>query len=454
MLIVQSVIKDSNNMTYKETTEYLFTSAPLFQNVGGDAYKEGLYNTEALDEYFGHPHHSFKTIHIAGTNGKGSSSHTIASILQSAGYKVGLFTSPHLIDFRERIRVNGEMVSEQYVIDFVEQHRNSFEPLHPSFFELTTAMAFKYFKEQEVDIAVIEVGLGGRLDCTNIITPLVSIITNISFDHVTFLGNTLAKIAGEKAGIIKKNIPVIIGETVAETRPVFEEKAKDIDAPIFFAEEDNEIISHTFIPEGGIDYNTTSFGTIHAELCGACQVKNTRTILCAIKQINKSLNGRISIENIKEGFANVCKSTGLMGRWQKIKEQPTTICDTGHNVGGFDYISKQLSAILTNIKEKNGNMRIVLGMVNDKDINGVLSMLPTDAIYYFTQASVKRAMPYNEIRELASNHHLYGNAYSSVIEAFNKATEDADVNDFIYIGGSSFVVADLLSSLLYSTKKF
>lgn len=434
-------------MTYKETTEYLFTSAPLFQNVGGDAYKEGLYNTEALDKHFEHPHHSFKTIHIAGTNGKGSTSHTIASILQCAGYKVGLFTSPHLIDFRERIRVNGEMIPEQYVIDFVENHRSFFEPLHPSFFELTTAMAFKYFEEQKVDIAVIEVGLGGRLDCTNIITPIVSIITNISFDHVSFLGDTLAKIAYEKAGIIKKGVPVVIGETVSETRPVFEAKAKDVNTSIFFAEEDTEIKSFTFEQDGGITYQTESYNNMFAELGGMCQVKNTRTILCAIKHINNALNGTISNDNVRKGFATVCESTGLMGRWQRIKEQPLTICDTGHNVGGFEDITRQLSNIHAKLDKTGGNMRIVLGMVNDKDINGVLSMLPKNATYYFTQASVKRAMPCEDIKSLAGSHKLYGNAYPTVSEAYEAAQQECGKNDFVYVGGSSFVVADLLTYL-------
>lgn len=434
-------------MTYKETTEYLFTSTPLFQNIGKDAYKEGLSNTEALDEYFGHPHRAYKTIHVAGTNGKGSTSHTIASILQAAGYRVGLFTSPHLIDFRERIRVNGEMISEQYVVDFVEQHHHFFEPLHPSFFELTTAMAFKYFEEQRVEIAVIEVGLGGRLDCTNIIQPITSIITNISFDHVAFLGNTLAKIAGEKAGIIKKGIPVVIGETVPETRPVFETKAKEVQTSIFFAEEDFEVRSYNFKPEGGIIYETETFGEITAELCGACQIKNTRTILCALKHINKALGGTLTIQNVKKGFSTVCKSTGLMGRWQKIQKQPLTICDTGHNVGGFEDITRQLANINERLSTTGGKMRIILGMVNDKDINGVLSMLPKNAIYYFTQASVKRAMPCGEIRKLASTHNLLGNDYPSVSEAYVAAQDDAGKDDFIYVGGSSFVVADLLTFL-------
>ena len=274
-------------MTYQETINYLFTSAPLFQNVGGDAYKEGLYNTYQLDEHFGHPHQHYQTIHVAGTNGKGSCSHTLAAILQASGLKVGLFTSPHLVDFRERIRVNGEMVCEQYVIDFVEQHRTFFEPLHPSFFELTTAMAFKYFAEQQIDVAVVEVGLGGRLDCTNIISPEVCVITNISFDHVAFLGDTLAKIAGEKAGIIKPHTPVVIGEVVNETKPVFETKAQEMNAPIFFAEEEKEIIKHRFSTKGGINYQTVKYGKVYGELGGYCPQKNANTILCALSRLKE-----------------------------------------------------------------------------------------------------------------------------------------------------------------------
>lgn len=427
-------------MNYQETIEYLFNSAPLFQNVGANAYKEGLTNTHLLDEHFGHPHTKFKTIHVAGTNGKGSTSHTLAAILQSAGLKVGLYTSPHLIDYRERIRVNGEMISEQYVIDFVEEHRSFFEPLHPSFFELATAMAFKYFAEEEIDVAVIEVGLGGRLDCTNIITPIVSVITNISFDHVAFLGDSLSKIAGEKAGIIKKDIPVVIGEYNDETRPVFEQKAEEMDAPMCFAEDEGIISDYTFNTEGGIDYET-AFGAIHGELGGACQVKNAATILCAIGIFRNMTDYNITDEDIKKGFANVCETTGLMGRWQTLNDTPKVICDTGHNIGGFEYISKQLTV------QKYKTLRIVMGMVNDKDINGVLEMLPKNATYYFTQASVKRALDYNEVKRLAALHGLEGTAYPTVMDAYRQAMLDATKDDFIYVGGSSFVVADLLTSL-------
>lgn len=424
-------------MTYKETINYLFTSAPLFQNIGSGAYKEGLYNTLQLDKHFGHPHQQYKTIHVAGTNGKGSCSHTLAAILQASGLKVGLFTSPHLVDFRERIRVDGEMISEQYVIDFVAEHRDFFEPLHPSFFELTTAMAFKYFAEQHVDIAVIEVGLGGRLDCTNIIMPEVCVITNISFDHVMFLGDTLAKIAGEKAGIIKSGVPVVIGEVVQETKPVFEQKAQEMNAPIFFAEEEKEVIKHRFKKNGGIYYQTIKYGNLIGELGGYCQQKNANTILCAVSQL-KEQGFLISENDVHTGFAHVCEMTGLMGRWQTLRKEPKVVCDTGHNVGGFRWITRQLNKV-------HAPMRIVFGMVNDKDISGVLSMMPKHATYYFCQASVKRALPHEEIKQKAAAYGLKGESYPTVMQAYKAALADAQKEDFIYVGGSSFVVADLLS---------
>lgn len=432
-------------MNYRETINYLFTSAPLFQNVGGDAYKEGLYNTYQLDDHFGHPHTKFKTVHVAGTNGKGSCSHTLAAILQASGLKVGLFTSPHLVDFRERIRVNGEMVSENYVVDFVKENRDFFEPLHPSFFELTTAMAFKYFAEQEVDVAVVEVGLGGRLDCTNIITPEVCVITNISFDHVMFLGNTLAKIAGEKAGIIKNGIPVVIGEVVEETRPVFEHKAKEMNAPIYFAEDRQEVIKQQFIKDGGLDYQTKNYGIIRGELGGFCQQKNTNTILCAVSRL-KEQGFNISDENVKQGFAHVSEMTGLRGRWQTLQHEPQVVCDTGHNIGGFEWITQQLAQVKSQLKQK-ASMRIVFGMVNDKDISGVLSMMPKDAKYYFCQASVKRALPHQEIRQKAAEFGLKGRSYTTVAKAYKAALREAKQDDFVYVGGSSFVVADLFTHL-------
>ena len=429
-------------MTYNEVVQYLFRQVPSFQRIGKDGYKEGLENTIALDEHFHHPHKNYKTIHIAGTNGKGSTAHTIAAILQSAGYKVGLYTSPHLIDFRERIKVNGTPISEEEVIHFVEEERNFYEPLYPSFFELTTAMAFNYFKQQEVDYAVIEVGLGGRLDCTNIITPILSIITNISFDHIQYLGDSLSAIAYEKAGIIKEGIPVIIGETVPETKPVFQKQADKANAPICFAEESPYYTSDiTFDKKnGGIYYKTSCIGDFYGELGGFCQEKNTNTILHAVKELQKQ-GVEITDEAIKEGFSHVCQLTGLQGRWQTLSTHPHTVCDTGHNEGGFAYIVQQLQA------QECENLRIVFGMVSDKDISAVLKQLPQKAIYYFTQASIPRALPANELARLASTWGLKGNVYPSVSSAYDAAVSEAAPDDFIFIGGSSFVVADLLEFL-------
>ena len=404
-------------MTYEETIQYLYNSVPMFQNVGAAGYKEGLQNTLTLDEHFNHPHRSFRTVHVAGTNGKGSCSHTIAAMLQSEGYKVGLYTSPHLVDFRERIRINGKCISKQYVINFVKKERKFFEPLYPSFFELTTALAFKYFAEQKVDWAVIEVGLGGRLDCTNIIKPELSIITNISFDHTAFLGDTLAKIATEKAGIIKPETPVVIGEANEETKPVFENIAKQNNAPILFAEE----------------VNLQEFDDIEFELKGSYQQKNRATILCAAKQLG------ISREAIKNGMANVCETTGLIGRWQTLSKEPLVICDTGHNVGGWQYLSEQIKQVPCSTR------RIVFGMVDDKDINTVMTMLPKDATYYWTQAETKRAINHEKVKETGKSHGLTGNSYPTVIEAYRAALSDSAPTDFVFVGGSSYVVADLLS---------
>lgn len=413
-------------MDYQETLTYLYEQVPMFQRVGGSAYKEGLDNTKALDAHFGHPHHSFRTIHVAGTNGKGSVSHTLAAVLQSAGYKTGLYTSPHLVDFRERIRINGTPISKDYVVSFVEHERSFFEPLCPSFFELATAMAFKYFVDEQVDVAVIEVGLGGRLDCTNIITPDLSIITNISFDHVQFLGNTLAKIAVEKAGIIKKGIPVVIGETTPETKPVFMAKATEVGAPIYFAEENNRE------DYPGVEY----------ELKGIYQEKNKRTLFTALPLL-KEAGYHIDEENVREGFAHVVELTGLMGRWQKLHDHPTLVCDTGHNVGGITYVVEQLR------QQSCNQLRIVIGMVNDKDISGVLALLPKEAIYYFTQASVNRALPAKQLLHLATEAGLKGKAYASVKNAVKAAMKESLPEDFIFVGGSNFIVADLLESKVF-----
>lgn len=427
-------------MTYTEAIHYLYAQMPLFQHVGQGAYKEGLSNTIALDNHFGNPHLNYKTVHIAGTNGKGSCSHLLASILQESGYKVGLYTSPHLLDFRERIRVNGEMISEQKVIDFVEQERSFLEPLHPSFFEVVTALAFRHFADEHVDVAVIEVGLGGRLDCTNIITPVLSIITNISYDHVNLLGDTLSKIAGEKAGIMKPGIPVVIGEHTKETYPVFQRQSEKIGSPIVYAESHKQIKYSRLTPTGGIQLYSKDYGRLFCELGGIYQKKNTNTVLNAIPYLKKSFN-RITNETLSSGFSKVKENTGLMGRWQKIQESPQVVCDTGHNKGGFQYIVKQLQS------QHCRTLRIVLGMVNDKDINGVLSLLPAHATYYFCQATVARALPHNEIKKLAEKHHLHGTSYPSVAEAYRQALKDSSGTDFVYVGGSTFVVADLLSYL-------
>lgn len=424
-------------MNYLETVNYLFNIAPVFEHIGASAYKGGLDNTYLLDEHFGHPHRKFKSIHIAGTNGKGSCSHTLAAILQNDGYKVGLYTSPHIMDFRERIKINGECISKEYVIEFVNQEKSLFEKIHPSFFEVTTALAFKYFAEQHVDYAIIEVGLGGRLDCTNIITPILSIITNISFDHTNFLGNTLEKIAKEKAGIIKQNIPVIIGETTNETKPVFKTCAESMNAEIIYADENDEIISFTMNEDGGITYNTRSFGIIQGELGGLYQKKNTNTILHAVR----FLYNQHIIKNtgsINNGFYNVCRLTGLIGRWQKIGSNPSVICDTGHNVGGWTYISRQLQV------QKYNKLHIVFGMVNDKDVDGVMCLLPKNAHYYFTKPQSKRAIPEKDIQRKAITHGLAGDCYNDVPSAYTAAKKMATPDDMIFIGGSSYIVSDLL----------
>lgn len=424
-------------MNYQETITYLYNSAPLFQNIGQGAYKEGLSNTLALDEHFGHPHRTFRTIHVGGTNGKGSCSHTLAAILQEAGYRVGLYTSPHLVDFKERIRVNGAPIEEQFVVDFVARHREFFKPLHPSFFELTTAMALLYFAEQQVDVAVIEVGLGGRLDCTNIISPDLAVITNISFDHVGLLGDTLAKIASEKAGIIKSSTPVIIGEHNEETYPVFKAEAEAKQAPITFAQE-RPLWSNK---QGAADYDiyqTLPYGELCVELRGYCQEKNVNTILHAIAVLQEA-GYHLGEEAVRGGFANVCRLTGLMGRWQQLHTEPRLVCDTGHNTGGFQYIVPQLLA------QPCKRLRIVFGMVNDKDIRGVLRLMPDEATYYFAQASVARALDSSALQEVAREFGLQGAAYPTVQAATEAALTEADAEDFIYVGGSSFVVADLLA---------
>ena len=435
-------------MDYQETCEYLFTRTPMFEKVGISGYKEGLENTLALDEHFGHPHKKFRSIHVAGTNGKGSCAHTIAAILQACGYKVGLYTSPHLVDFRERIRINGQPIPENHVVSFVEQERNFFEPLEPSFFELTTAMAFKYFSEMEVDIAVIEVGLGGRLDCTNIITPILSVITNISLDHTQLLGNSLEQIAMEKAGIIKTGVPVVIGEALPETRPVFEAVAAERQAPIFFAEDQREVLK---AEPGNAEmiYDTRSYGKVTGELFGNYQARNANTILCAIRQLeNAGYMYRFTDDSkapakgqeIRIGFKKVCEITGLQGRWQVVSQAPMVVCDTGHNTAGWEYLSRQLNEVTCH------KMYIVFGMVEDKDVNGVMALLPKHATYFFTKAKSKRALSEHVLLIMGQQLGLQGGAYSTVEEAYSAAMSLAGERDFVFIGGSSYVVAAFLKN--------
>lgn len=438
-------------MNYVETCEYLFSQLPMFEKQGATGYKEGLQNTKALDEHFNHPHRNFRTIHVAGTNGKGSCSHTLAAILQTCGYKVGLYTSPHLVDFRERIRINGKCISKEYVVDFVKQEREFFEPLKPTFFELTTAMAFKYFSEMKVDIAVIEVGLGGRLDCTNIIQPDLSIITNISYDHTQFLGDTLEKIAAEKAGIIKQNMPVVIGEATPETRPVFEKKAREMQSPIVFAEDEPEVLQAEGLKNGTMRYITLHDGELRGELGGLYQAKNTNTVLCAVRQLEEigllckcklPENQHKCHSEIQKALSSVCELTGLQGRWQTVKNTPLTVCDTGHNLAGWEYLSRQLNSI------ECQNMHIIFGMVDDKDVEGVMKLLPQKASYYFTQADNKRAIPVDRLLMLANENGLVGNEFRTVEEAYNMVKTVAAREDFIFIGGSSYVVADFLKNCI------
>ena len=437
-------------MTYQETCKYLFTQTPMFEKQGVSGYKEGLENSLALDKHFGHPHKNFRSIHIAGTNGKGSCAHTIAAILQQCGYRVGLYTSPHLVDFRERIRINGQPIPENYVVEFVENERSFFEPLQPTFFELTTALAFKYFSEMQVDIAVIEVGLGGRLDCTNIITPILSVITNISLDHTQLLGESLEQIAMEKAGIIKPGVPVVIGEVLPETRPVFEAIAEENKAPIVFAEDQPEVL-HAEMQFSEMVYDTRNYGKIIGELCGCYQAKNTNTILWAIRKLEDfgylyrftdDSKSPIKGLEIKAGFKNVCATTGLMGRWQVVSESPIVVCDTGHNTAGWKYLSRQLNEVQCE------NMYIVFGVVEDKDVDGIMALLPKSATYFYTKANNKRAVSERVLQMMGEPLGLKGDTYPSVAEAYAAAKAKAQEKDFVFIGGSSYIVADFLKNCL------
>ena len=428
-------------MTYEETLDYLYNSIPVFQHSGASAYKPGLGTTIALDDYLGNPHRSYQTIHVAGTNGKGSTSHLLAAILRESGYKVGLYTSPHLVDFRERIRINGKMISKEFVIDFVERHRSFFEPLHPSFFELTSAMAFDYFKKEKVDFAIIEVGLGGRLDSTNIITPILSIITNISLDHTQFLGNSVEQIASEKAGIIKKNVPAVVGEVYNKgVADVFIHAAEIAGTTLCFAQQADVLKEASLCDNGTWKFQSVDYGLLYGELGGMVQCKNAQTVLTALRILNETCQINIPEEAVRKGFGQVVELTGLMGRWQRLKQQPTIVCDTGHNVGGWEYLSKQLQ----DEAKRHGQLWMVVGMVNDKDINGVLACMPQEANYLFTQAGISRALPAEEFAAIAGRHGLKGCCYDNVKDAVMDALAKAGAEDMIFIGGSTFIVAEAI----------
>ncbi len=408
-------------MNYSETLDFLFAQLPMYQRVGPAAYKKDLGNTLALCAALGIPQHSFKSIHVAGTNGKGSTSHMIASVLQANGYSTGLYTSPHLLDFRERIRVDGQMVTEEFVVDFVERIREQLETIKPSFFEITVAMAFDWFRYREVDIAVVETGLGGRLDSTNVLLPELSVITNIGYDHMDMLGDSLIQIAGEKAGIIKAGVPVVIGEKQDEIHHVFVDRAANVGCKLVVADQRQESLLQT-------------------DLKGNYQRKNLQTTLKAI-EVLKTLGFRLETEKVEKGLSNVVKNTGLLGRWQITSNRPLTICDTGHNAEAITYIVEQLK------KQKYSHLRIVFGAVVGKDLNKVLKLLPRKATYYFCQPSIPRALNATELTKLAETFQLMGKTYESVSDASKAALTESESDDLIFIGGSTFVVADYLQSI-------
>lgn len=412
----------------------------MFQRIGAAAYKADLNNTLQLMEVLKQPHHHFKTIHVAGTNGKGSSSHMLASILQAAGYKTGLYTSPHMVDFRERIKINGKMISKKYVVDFVDKYKQDFEKIEPSFFEWTVGLAFNYFKNQKVDIAVIEVGLGGRLDSTNVILPDLSLITNISFDHMNLLGNTLSAIASEKAGIVKKNTPIVISQTQKEVEAVFIEKAKQENAPIYFADKFYKInSSHLNQGRRIVEILNKNKVTMYSlDLTGTYQIINLLGVLKSIELL-KAKGFIITNTQIKQGLRNVCESTNFTGRWQTLAKSPLIIADTGHNEDGIKQVIKNIKLI--SFKQ----LHMVIGMVNDKDVSTVLRLLPKKAQYYFVKASIPRALDAIELQEKASRVNLKGTSYSDVKSGISAAIASAKKNDLIFVGGSTFVVADALA---------
>lgn len=430
-------------MNYQETLSYLFEALPMFHRIGPAAYKANLDNTYALMELLNNPHQKIKCIHIAGTNGKGSTSNMLASILQEAGYKTGLYTSPHLKDFRERIRVNGEMANEEWIADFVTHYKNDFDKIAPSFFEMTTAMAFAYFDAMQTDINIIETGLGGRLDSTNVINPIVSIITNIGYDHMNLLGDTLPKIAVEKAGIIKPNCPVIISETQEGLASVFQNKSSELNSPILFADQQWGIhhelksVFDESMHVSAINHQTKNKITFNCQLTGPYQSKNIAGVLACIDELNKH-NYAISDLNIQNGMHNIKSNTGFKGRWYKLQERPLVMCDTAHNKDGL----QQVLPVVSNYS--NGNVRVVLGMVDDKDIASVLPLFPTNAKYYFCKADIPRGLDASILKEKANAFDLTGSTYASVKEALDNAINDSTPNDLIFVGGSTFTVAEII----------
>lgn len=431
-------------MDYESTVEFLFNQLPVFENDGSSAYKPGLERVLALSEAYGYPHSRLRAVvHVAGTNGKGSTAHTLAAIFQCAGYRTGLFTSPHLVDFRERIRVNGRMIGREEVVGFTERFRRSCSVLNPSFFELTTVMAFDHFVKENVDVAVVEVGLGGRLDSTNIVDPDLSVITNISLDHTALLGNTLEAIAAEKAGIIKAGKPVVIGESSGLVREVFARRASEMNAPIRYADSDGEIVKAVTDGRRMAEvYTTRSFGIVTGELCGSYQHSNANTVLMAVKAL-RDLDFRLSDEAVKEGFANVCGLTGLAGRWMRLGDEPLRVCDTGHNPGGWHFLSSQIAGL-------PGCKHIVVGFVGDKDVDEIVREIArynSGARFYFTAPSCHRRLPEDELLSLARRAGLDGQTFASVSEAFKKALAEAGKGDSIFIGGSNYVIGELLASL-------
>lgn len=436
-------------MTYKDTLDYMYSQLPMFHRVGSAAFKKDLTNTLALCEVLGNPQTKFPTIHIGGTNGKGSTAHALTAVLQAAGYKVGLYVSPHYKDFRERIKVNGEYISKAYIKQFVKNNKTHFEKIEPSFFEMTVAMAFDYFHNEGVDIAVIEVGLGGRLDSTNVISPLVSVITNISLDHTDMLGNTLPEIAFEKAGIIKPKTPVAIGEKQAETTDVFLNKATLENAPISFASENIDIQPVT-PNDGDFEYSyfnvhfkneNTSFKTLEnlkVNLSGDFQEKNIATVLETVNILNQYTDFKISETQLKYGLEHLKSLTNFIGRWQVIGQNPTILCDSAHNEGGLKYVTQQFKAL------KYNQLHIVCGFVKDKDLSKVLKLLPQNATYYFAKANIPRGLDADILRGMAAEYGLKGKSYKSVRRAFMAAKMVAQKDDLIYIGGSIFVVAEVL----------